>query len=205
MSEEVGVVRLGDLIIDFINKKLIYRGKEMQVGGAPGVVSGWELLKRIDVESDTQEFVVDGLNGDDDEVYLILFVYNNSYSDRAVVVIYPNDDRGTNYMQSEVFVDNTETVKGIYADGYSGLLLTGKPLPGNGVSQGFAYLFAKSGKRRVLLCDHYEDHPNGLLGVRGLAVWKNTTDNITKMVFSCPQGAGIGAGSWFEIWRRKRS
>jgi len=33
MSEQVGIVRLGDLIIDFNNRKIIYRGKEMTTGG----------------------------------------------------------------------------------------------------------------------------------------------------------------------------
>jgi len=39
MSEEVGIVRIGDLIIDFINRKITYRGKELQTGGVTRPIS----------------------------------------------------------------------------------------------------------------------------------------------------------------------
>jgi len=57
MSEEVGIVRLGDLIIDFINKKIVYRGKELLAGGGATRLS--ELI--IDTDKDWRGYKIKNL------------------------------------------------------------------------------------------------------------------------------------------------
>lgn len=159
-----------------------------------------DRVKRIQVDSDVTEIDITGLNGDEDEIYILLGLIKNPGGDGWIGFRY-NNDSGENYVRIDAWIDS---------DGYhyggpydTGIDATFAPfiyLKAGEYGFSRVWIWAKSGTYRI----HFVDWINPIRISRNFhhGYWKNTTDNITSLRIVRGTGTSvIGAGS--IIWLLK--
>jgi hypothetical protein len=125
----------------------------------------------------TNSFDITGLNGDSDEIYLL--VINHCAGAGQGPAIRFNDDNANNYGQSQIWNNKIGTIGHNNAPTQVSIPLY-YVTPNMGISR--IYIYAKSGTERFIVGEHYgytttNEHYLVTLG----GYWTNTADNITKL------------------------
>lgn len=149
-----------------------------------------------------QNYVISGLNGDDDEEYELISRVVNNYDGVAGYKLFFNSDQGSNYGYQEIEGSNTtaQAVQGTHTGVY--LLYSAAAL--GAISMDRANIQAKSGKVRTVLNQTLQSVVTTTVNAieRWAQSWNNTADNITSMTIASTQAGGIGIGSRFILLRK---
>ena len=155
----------------------------------------WEKIAEVELTSTVASVEFTGLDGDNDKFYLVVVYFVNADSGNPrVCAIRFNNDSGTNYNNQYISGDGTSVSAGSNTGATVGSGLYAKA---GAKVVGFYLIHAVSGQVRVA----------GLLSTYGAYIkiagitWTNTTDNLTSITLLCPDGAYLGAGSRFVLFR----
>jgi hypothetical protein len=163
----------------------------------------WKRITSTDIISPCTSLTISGLNGDVDLDYLIFVRWIAAVDDNLCdFYISPNNDTAAHYGYQAVYSQDG-VAGGSESFTYTGMRVGKVELIGD-TSQGWARLFAKTGKDRVCVGQFSERYRNGdMQRVECIAAaWPNSADNITSLVFHSSVANGIGIGSHVEIWSR---
>ncbi len=162
----------------------------------------WRLIYESDVTSATSAFMINGLDGDTDGTYMIIFRGVSSAAG-SHFAIRPNADAvGANYSMLGVFASGA-TPNGDTSAAYGPGLYLGVANSVGDLVAAQALIYAKRGYRRVLNSS-FAYNVNTTNGTGSYStVWQNTGSNITSMQVVSDATNGIGAGSHIEIWAKR--
>ncbi len=162
----------------------------------------WVMIDEITLSADAPNITFSGLNGNSDGEYRIIGQFKCS-TGGAVIILRPNDDQAYNYYQSG------NAGSGWSTGNYFGFTIGYVSNSGNwticdGVLQ------SSIARPRVLMTDNLNDISGGVgfplmnANVMYRTLWRNTTDEITSLVISTTQGAGVlTSGSHVELWAKR--
>jgi len=165
----------------------------------PAILSfgSWDKIAEINVTADTTSITINNLDGDVDELYLIIAFLRNPTGSNARILLRYNNDSGLNYPRETLCAwETTITGKSDTLDGaYFAYMDTG--------AQGLnhALLYAKSGYKRHLIVYHGRDGGGAPAAEIMWSNWTNTTDNITSIVVVSTVADAIAAGSRIFLFK----
>jgi hypothetical protein len=164
-------------------------------------------------DSPLTQYVIDGLDGDTDEEYRLIYHYVNGFNGASYTYIRFNNDAGSNYGYQRIYGYGAVAGASRGTDQYQfigGANLS--PYLGN-VALSDTVIYAKSGKVRTSLMQSADQ----IVGKTVTEVeeyghsWNNTTDNITSIVFTVWTGGGagtygnnFGAGTRIILLRKRK-
>lgn len=177
------------------------RAADVGDAGLPGAGGGsLELVDDQTLSGAATSVTLSGLDGDTDEVYLLLYrIIKN-------VVATINTDLRPN----GVTTNRTTYLDYIGSAGAGAANTTDWHIGGNGsggtggVEAGCLWLDAKTGARRTG-CGEWVISDGGTHQiVRFMIDWTDTAANITTLDVVCDQANGFGAGSFFRLYKVNR-
>ena len=162
------------------------------------------LLKKIydnELSSAVTSLTLSNLDGDADKVYLLLTKIWNTVTGTGEADLRLNGDSGANYGWQHVQGSGTVvTSQRFTADDHIALTVY---TAANRLSFAATWIFAKSGKARVVISNQMYDVTGTSVGwYRCLGgVWNNSTDNITQINLVASATNGIGPGSHIVLYK----
>ena len=183
---------------------MAYKGAAVQSGipgGQPG--EGWLKIYENELSSPATSVTISDLNGNSDEVYLILVWWKNNYNGAIELYLRPNNDSGANYALTYYgYQTGVGPISG-YFQNKSGMRLSYIETI-NYMAFSYSFLYAKSGGQRVMVTHSAEKVTTELCG-RGNTehgVWNNIAYNITSLVVVSAGANGIGVGSHIIVFKK---
>jgi len=148
-------------------------------------------IAEIDISTNTTQVDITGLDGNSDEVYLLILRIYNPTGSQTVNSIRFNDVAINKYYR--IFIDSNGSSVSTGETSVSNQIEILKA-DANSVGTAVCYVFAKSGSQRHVLAHSYTSSIHRHLFGR----WVDTTSNLTKINIVCNTSNGIGTGS--KIW-----
>lgn len=168
-------------------------------GGDGGVALGiLELVENKDFDSAGTSHTFAGLDGDEDEIYLLVFRIIKNGAPTITTTIRPNGlttNQATQQFHRGTNSGNTST---------STVLMAGDGGASGSVETGRVWIHAKTGTRRTFESLRIQTVSSDLLLVEAFAYWNETATNITSLEVVCDQASGIGAGSYLRLYKLKK-
>ena len=195
------VMKAADINANFASLKAAIEGIPTQ--------PAMRLIYETDITTATTTFTLNGLNGDSDIEYEIVYRIIGSAGSAAGYFIRPNSDPTTsNYGFGMVYTDQTVTgtAGAVRATSHQGMLFVTSGFGNNsgGVFVGKSILFAKTGYNRVLQSQGGKFLSTGDYWTQSnTSWWANNLSNINSLQFIADVANGFGAGSHIEVWARR--
>jgi hypothetical protein len=180
-----------------IGSRLMLFKKRVATGG------DWVQIYEKDVATAATSVTISGLAGNTDVLYRLKVRTVNGYNGADTIVLYPNNDTGSNY--GFQWVRGTDTVAGAGRTGAIDYNYLGSPSALNSIDDSETLLYAKSGYVRTFIT-------NLVSGVSGTTVtnmwlvgqaWSNTATEITSFTITATGASGLGVGTHIELWAYK--
>lgn len=157
-----------------------------------------ELLEAHDFVADATGYTFAGLDGDVDEIYVLLYRLIKATSTATQVDVEPNglttnqESRGQYFGTAGTGVLNSTTMR-ILSNGTAGI---------GDIEAGWAQLHAKTGTFRSMRAD-WTQAPvaGGVYGISMASVWADSVTNITSLGVIASVASGIKAGSYVDLYR----
>lgn len=167
-------------------------------GGGGGGSGALELIEAHDFVADATGYTFAGLNGDDDEIYVIEYRLIKATAAGTQVDVQPNglttdqESRGQYFGTTGPGVINSATMR-LFSNGSAGV---------GDVEAGCAKFYAKTGTFRTMRADWTQaPAAGGVYGISTANVWADDSTNITSLGIICSVVDGIGAGSYVRLYR----
>jgi len=149
-----------------------------------GILEGWEVVTKIDIETGVSSVTIDGINGDEDTVYLLVTLFKNPTGTNAYVLLKPNGNIVGSW--EYLYASGTSIGANSLTDWNIANIYAGQ--------QTFAVtiFYAKTGVRR-----RYIGHESREVQVMVLrsGVWDDTTTPVTSLTLDSGVAGAMGAGS----------
>lgn len=160
---------------------------------------GFKKIYDNTLSSAASSVTISGLDGDNDEVYLLRVVGKGTAS--ASIRLRFNNDSGANYGLQYLTASNTTLTAGRSTS--STAMAIASVDASSGVAYGEAFICAKSGKVRTLLISHTERVNGSTIDTlqNKAQSWNNMSSNITALVISASSG-NMDVGTRIELWRK---
>jgi hypothetical protein len=150
------------------------------------------------------QYVITGLDGDEDEEYQLITRIVNNYNGPVNYYLRPNNDSTAgHYGYQDLNGDNTSVAA--YRGTESGIYLTGVGAL-NEVFFSKTILYSKSGYVRTALVSAESSISGTTVGgiwLNGFS-WNNSADNITSLQVFTEVANGLGVGSVIELWKKSK-
>lgn len=168
--------------------------------GSPSVANGWELIREITMPVDATEIDITELDGDSDELYLIICDFGNpSGIVSPVLGLRFNNDSASNY-QRQIGAYNGASETEARNGGTS--INLGFTIGFDGNSLLVGYIAPTTGNLRLTITEaggklFAEDINLSFVSAR----WSNTVDNVTSIQILDTTGGDLEAGSRLWLFR----
>lgn len=165
--------------------------------GGSGGAGALQLVENKDFGSAATSYTFSGLNGDVDEIYLLVYSIRKAVVAGHFVTVRPNG------------VTTGQEVRGRY-DGTGGSAawnFTDLRIVWNGsvattdVDAGTAWIDAHTGVHRTVRAAWASGRTAEVYSMSAVGRWTNTADNITSIAVVSDQANGIGAGSYLRLYK----
>ena len=168
--------------------------------GLPGAGAGMlELVESKDFGSAATSYTFSGLDGDTDEVYVLVFRVKKAVASAMNIELQPNAAT-TNQVSSGHFA-GPSGASGVLNNTTLRLMEDGDATNGN-ISAGVAVIEAKTGILRTMRCQWTVALASpAVYSAHFAGVWNETATNITSLVFIASQTNGIGTGSYARLYK----
>jgi len=162
-----------------------------------GILEGWQFVTKIEVDVNTTEVTISGLNGDEDVAYLLLFFSKNAAADNSLYYLRPNG-LTTNLSYQRIAGNGTSITAERGTTGEINQNYVG--------STGFSVLtmFAKSGRQRRWVVHNSIQTSGGVAEMLHVGVWGDTSTVITSLKIVASLANGIGADSEIIILKASK-
>jgi len=158
-----------------------------------GILEGWELVAKVEVTTNSTSISINGLDGDADGIYLIIFLYVNPLGVDTAVSLYPNNT--TTGHTRQYLQGNGTTFSAGRTAGNSHLAYA----PPGEECLSVAYYYPKTGERRRWTLQWAA--ATTIYELLGAFDWSDTTTPIESMYFTASQTNGIGAKSKLFLFK----
>lgn len=180
------------------------RALDVGVSGFPSSGGALELIENFDFGGDATSHSFAGLDGDTEEVYLLVYKIIKAVAAATNVDLKPN---GT--------ATNQEMRAAYYGSGGTGNLnATALRISSNGaaavgwIDAGQAWIDAKTGTKRTVRANYLQSDPaagTNIYEIDAACVWNENATNITSIDVVCDQANGIKAGSYLRLYKLKKA
>jgi hypothetical protein len=144
--------------------------------------------------SAVQDVTFASLNGDVDEIYLLIFRVKNAYNGAIGINLLPNNVSTNQTSYYHVYTSgHTIGSGGGWGLTYQNAL--------NTLAVGKTWIYAKTGFYRFYIMHGYRTGDQG--GVHQSGHWTDTATNITSLVLHSSQASSIAVGSSFYLYKPK--
>lgn len=167
---------------------------------------GFELVDDHYFSTAATTYTINGLDGDNDHIYLITVFMNKTLSGTQYILLRPNNDSGTNYRR-QLIAAYGANFQGLYQSGMTGFDVAYGEAGTNVSWVPGIWLYAKSGQKRAIHAYRHSDYLTSASAGKWLSyfsVWDNTADNITSLDFVGSEANAISVGSRITVWRKAR-
>lgn len=141
----------------------------------------------------TSSITINGLDGNSDEEYNLIYRLVNGYAGGLEVTIRPNNDSGSSYGNQLLYGVNTNN----YATRQTNTSINESIDGASQITFGTFKIQAKSGQQRTFIgkCARGVATTTVLVVMLRGDTWTNTADNLTSLVIAANQANGLGIGS----------
>lgn len=163
----------------------------------PVKLLGYELVEEKVLPAGTTTCTFSGLNGDEDEEYLIEFTGTVvTSSGDTIVSVKPNNDVGSNYLAIHhgAYRGNSH-----FSEDYSVLALGSTHYQVTSICKSKTFISAKSGVNRFFSSNIQRHNLGKLLDSICSGVWLNSVDNIISLVIASSSGSFNGN---IRLWKK---
>ncbi|MCD6124988.1 hypothetical protein J7J62_07460 [bacterium] len=172
------------------------------LGNGTGSGGRWQLIEEVIFTDSAQTYTFSNLNGNNDEEYLLSFRIRSQLNTSANIELRFNNDSESNYDNQRLIINGTT----VDASSWNGNALEiGQQNPTNNfIIFGEAYIFAKSGYCRTLIC-HSNNHDSLMANIKAYRYgghWKNGTDNITSITIRGTYSGILGADTVLRLYKK---
>lgn len=167
-------------------------------GGAATAI--FDLVENIDVVAPaTSVSFATGVDGDTDEVYALVFRMIKAVVAAITVVLKPNGV--TTNQVTKGTIDGTGV--GTISTATLQIVANGSGTTGD-VDHGLVTIDAKTGAVRTARMNSLEAVGSSVYLIDAGMSWNETVTNITSLDVVCSVAAGIGAGSYFRLYKLRK-
>jgi len=182
---------------------------ELGGSGGGGIGTGWELVERKVIASDTTSITFSGLDGDTDEQYMLMAHETPPVSAGAdyLITLRPN---GATTLQQTFYISSPSSSGLRFATNFLDIRWRGTYQRAIGiVIDSTIWISAKSGDIRVMKAftggagnNPAQSFPTGLGLEMTTSRWRDTVANITSLDIVASTAGGIGAGSTYCLYKK---
>lgn len=154
------------------------------------------------LSSPTTTVTISNLDGNTNEVYLLVVKMIGNYAGRTSLRLRPNNDSGTNYSYQRMQgVDST--AQALRDTGVS-FIVVGSCDASDERSWSRSILYAKSGQDRTCFVNLAYSIKGTLVPILFpiFYVWDNNADNIISLTLTAQNANGLGTGSYIALYQK---
>jgi hypothetical protein len=151
------------------------------------------IEKKTVAGSAVQDVTFASLNGDVDELYILIYRVKNAYNGVMNLSLQPNGLTTNQTSYYHIYTSGHGVGGGAGSWGLNYLTAL------NAYGYGKVWIFAKTGQYRSYLQHGYRTGDQG--GLHQMGDWSDTSTNITSLVIHSDRAGGIAVNSTFELYR----